>query len=840
MSLIAWYELKENLLNKSTYNITATEHNIEWKRHGPLRFAYLNGLNSYIRINDHLLLNSGPIYENKTISIIIYPLETQSLQILYKQGTPNCGLIMYIYNNHIYMGGFNVTPGYNWTGSYIKAHISPNEWYNPVLQLKNGSNILGFLNGTNFNITSADTIVGSSSSILIGNNDGTRFEHSASVDNNSYFYNGYIQQFKHYNSCIDEKFISRYSENFLPNTKIVVPDQIRSIEAHKQSIYYFKDKNVYLSREINQFNNLIGNDLVLKGLYIQSVKINNNKLEVTLCSGILIQDLTLIEINEPSYLEIELNESGLYIIHTEFSFSDSYADNPFKLWLQYLNQDIYWDLEKTRVVLGVIEYDGADQINIIEKSISIHDRVYYIRGLNKFNMIDNLFEMNRHFDVFPVSEAELINTESQNYGEITNISSNVLFSENGNIILMQTNPYYDSRYLLHNTLLNNKSTNQNYDIFTDNGNLFFLESDNTDATFNPNIKDLGETYNFIQSEYELLIKNKNIELSNPNNIHSLCKKDIYEHDINLFTESQKSGLGSDFGYICGGYNNIHMSYISRFQFSIQGGNLQYKSNLNASKYAICGNNSTLHGYVCGGQITFQSEKQNIKNIERFSFPFDFGDVRLYENILHNNRIYSSSNNSSMYGYICGGENDATSERFLFPLETNTTYSIEFSNIRKSNVSHNCTYYGYVVGSDTTNNCKYDRYLFSLESNPVSDTYSIIENIQKYEMSSNNSSQYGYIYGNYVEDNNEISKYLFTTGGNTIINNYLGLKQSAGNNSTLYGYISCGYSLIYNQAINSIFNLNFSNDGITNDYIFLNEARTKCCAIDGVDFSSMFV
>lgn len=842
MGLVAWYELKQNTIDKSTYNINAIPYNVLWENYGPLRFANFNGQDSYIQIDNHNEINTRSIYNNKSISLMFYALDDNDLQVLYKQGDVNSGIVIYIYQKYIYLGIFNNNTGYNLRGSYISAFIEKERWYNVVFQTQTGNYILGYLNGVNFNKKEAAPLSGSNSNNYIGQNDITCVEHINLPITNSCNFHGYMQDFKYYNICLNEKFIYNYSESFLPSTKIILPNQIKSVEAHKQSIYNYidLDSNVYISRELNHFNNIAGNDFILNGLNIQSAIINQDNLEVKICPGILIQDLTLIEVKEFINLEMQLEGEGTYLIHTEYSFSENNQNNPFRIYCQYLNDDIYWDINKTKVILAIIEYYNNELI-LKNDSISISDKVYYVRGINKFNMIYDLFELNRHYDVFSISEANLINKNSNSYGSIIKKRNKTVFSENGNLIILSANPYYDSRYLLYDISLKDIDNN-NYNLFTENGNLFLVNSNKNMETQNPNIKDIGCTFKFIHTQYNLITDNKNLKLSTPNNVHSLCEKKLYEYDIdiNTNTTSNISGIGSDFGYICGGYNNTHISYITRFQFSIDSGKIQNKSNLSGSKYGLCGINSTTHGYVCGGHVSFLGNTTHVRDIDKFNFPFGVGDSFLHSNILFDDRTYSCANNSSMYGYVCGGIGKQTSERFNFPLQSNTLSSIHFMENREYNASHNCTNYGYVVGSDNVSlNCKFNRYLFSLESTSVSDTYVTIETVKK-EISGCNSTQHGYVFGNYNDQNNNILKFLFTTGSITIINDSLQKSQTSSNNSTQYGYLCLGKDINTNTIINNISKINFSNDGFTEDYLNLGRGRIGSCAIDGVDFASMFI
>lgn len=837
MSLIAWYELKEDSLDKSSYQNHITEHNnIQWLSSGSIKYSYFN--NSYMKIPDADYLNTNGPYLNKTISVIFNPQDIHTQQVIFKQGRTTIGLLIYIYDRYLYIGGYNIEPQHDWRGSYFSAIIQPNKWYNAVLQLENAQFLKGFLNGKFLGQDDA-TPLGDHTEIYIGKNNISRFHTDFSIsDNSDYFFNGSIIDLKYYNNILNQKFLTQYSKSMLPTTKIVTPKQYRSVEAHKQRIYQFNDtdKNVYLSRDVSYLINSMGNDVVLDGLNINKLEINTTNIEVELNNGILIQDSTLVRINEDIALTVEIQGYGHYVIYTEYSFSESYESNPFRIIIDYLTESLFWDINKNRIVLAVINYT-EDEFKIDDKfDITLQDKLYYIRGINNFDFVNVMYDMNRHYNVFTISGSSLIDPDADDYGNIDNqYYSNTVFARNGNLIFMDTYPYYDPRYLINHPVLTDFGNNQFYDIFLENGNLLITNTDQNSKN-NPTIKDIGEHFQFLQNEYKMSAHEYNVFLTPPAGQYSLCKSDLYIQDSNIINENTLSGPASNYGYTCGGYNVMQYSYITRIDFSLDAGQAEYKSNMLGSKYGCCANNSSQYGYICAGQYSNISTVYPIKSINRFLFPFDTSNVTS-QTQLRDNRLSACSNNSSINGYVCGGENRNDIERYSFPLNYGTTeYNLTLTFNSENSSSHNCSYYGYVVGGKIDDDI--NRHSFSLQDG-IADSY-VSLNQTRYNICGNNSSQYGFICGNYQQLNNNIRKFLFITGSQTNITNDIVNKQhQSANNSTLYGYISCGQivdSLIIN---NDISKFDFSLDNaILEQYCVLNESKYSTCSNDGVDFVTM--
>ena len=171
---------------------------------------------------------------------------------------------------------------------------------------------------------------------------------------------------------------------------------------------------------------------------------------------------------------------------------------------------------------------------------------------------------------------------------------------------------------------------------------------------------------------------------------------------NLSLTVQQYGLGSNYGYVCGGDDGSRQfSTIDRFQFPFNSGTANQVGNLSRSRNHLSANNSSIYGYVCGGWGW--SGSSYFSTIDRFQFPFDSGTANHVGN-LSGSRNHLSANNSSTYGYVCGGWHSngsvlfSTIDRFQFPFDSGTAnYVGNLSGSRDLLSANNSSTYGYVCG-----------------------------------------------------------------------------------------------------------------------------------------------
>ena len=518
MSLVAWYEMRQNARDKSKYKNHGQENNVQWSSIAGLNFAYFN--QSYISIPEsHQINTSGP-YLNKTISLIINPQDIETRQVIYKQGYTNTGLVIYIYDKRLYVLGYDLQPDNEWQQTYLFGNIQINKWYHVVLQIENGQYFKGFINARQLGTKPGKDIRTHSGDILVGKNNHTRF-HDITTNDECY-YNGYLIELKHYNNVLSNEFIRRYYEEMIPHVDIIQPKQLRSVEAFKQRMYTTLDDHVYLNRSVNHLANILGNDVVLNGLNIEQYYIDGGNLIVNINRGVLIQDLALIEITEDQELSAPLEDDTTYILYTKYRFLESKEENSFYLMLDK-EHELKWNSKQNRIVLGVITYKNGELFLSKSNSIQINEQIYYIRGLNKFNMIGLVFDILRHYDdVFVLPQGEFIDNTSAQYGQVFSQDFKTMFGQNGNLIFTNTEPYFDTRYLIREPKLSNDKEKY-YKVVLDGGNLILrnYDEDMDDEYINPNIKDIGNIPQFLHNRYRIKVVDNNVVLEYPTDVHSL-------------------------------------------------------------------------------------------------------------------------------------------------------------------------------------------------------------------------------------------------------------------------------------------------------------------------------
>lgn len=131
---------------------------------------------------------------------------------------------------------------------------------------------------------------------------------------------------------------------------------------------------------------------------------------------------------------------------------------------------------------------------------------------------------------------------------------------------------------------------------------------------------------------------------------------------------------TNYGYVCGGDVDGHFrSLVERYAFPFQDAETEEMNYLAASARNVASFNSTVHSYVIGGRTMEASE--SLSYIQRFEFPFDSGSSEMSGDL--SDGVYEHcSNNSTIYGYVCGGRRGdgtayiiSTVERLLFSLDT---------------------------------------------------------------------------------------------------------------------------------------------------------------------------
>jgi hypothetical protein len=321
---------------------------------------------------------------------------------------------------------------------------------------------------------------------------------------------------------------------------------------------------------------------------------------------------------------------------------------------------------------------------------------------------------------------------------------------------------------------------------------------------------------------------------------------------NLSLIVQQYGSGSNYGYVCGGYNYDSSSYFStidRFQFPFDSGTANQVGNLSGTRRALSANNSSTYGYVCGG---WDDDSRHFSTIDRFQFPFDIGTANQVGN-LSGSRIRLSANNSSTHGYVCGGYNyDSSSyfstiDRFQFPFDSGTANQVgNLSGSRAGLSANNSSTYGYACGGPGSSSFTIDRFQFPFDSGTANQVGNL-SGSRRFS-SANNNSTCGYVCGGWLgssgSDLSTIDRFQFPfdSGTTNQVGNLGGSRYSlSANNSSTYGYVCGGYNSSSSGGFSTINRFQFPFDsGTANQVGNLSGTRYALSATDGVDFVTMFV
>ncbi len=295
------------------------------------------------------------------------------------------------------------------------------------------------------------------------------------------------------------------------------------------------------------------------------------------------------------------------------------------------------------------------------------------------------------------------------------------------------------------------------------------------------------------------------------------------------------------GYLAGGQNST--SVISRLDFPFDSGTAKIIGNLSVGKRASAGNNSSQHGYICGGSI---SGEARISSVDKIDFPFNSGVASICGS-LSSARAELASCNSSIYGYTSGGTPASGShtsiiDRFIFPFAGGTARNIgNLNGSRGSLDSTNSSQHGFTyAGYDTTYRANINRIIFP----HASGTASVVGSLSAATclVACNNSSQYGFIIGGFTGSYRSIIDRIafpFDSGTATIVGNLNGSRRDmAGNNSSQHGYICGGSNGSY---LSNIDRFAFPFDSGIASYIGnLSGTHGILAGLDNTDFVSQFI
>ena len=195
--------------------------------------------------------------------------------------------------------------------------------------------------------------------------------------------------------------------------------------------------------------------------------------------------------------------------------------------------------------------------------------------------------------------------------------------------------------------------------------------------------------------------------------------------VGNLSQSVSDGSGfnsSKYGYVCGGgLEDIPYSFIERLTFPFNSGTATSVGSMTQSIAQTVGFNSSDHGYINGG---YSYGLAYLRSIERISFPFDYLSVGSLVGEISLSKCQIAGFNSSLNGYLCGGNidpgfNDLSIERLTFPFNSGTTLVVgTLNNSVQLSMGVNSSNYGYNMGGhidDGTNISNVERIVFPFDS-----------------------------------------------------------------------------------------------------------------------------
>ena len=306
----------------------------------------------------------------------------------------------------------------------------------------------------------------------------------------------------------------------------------------------------------------------------------------------------------------------------------------------------------------------------------------------------------------------------------------------------------------------------------------------------------------------------------------------------------------NYGYVCGGVISGvgYSSAIDRFEFPFDDAMTTQAASLISNRVSMSANNSSLAGYVHGGNTGSGATN----TIDRFVFSASMGIIA-ESGSLEQMGMDNRACNSSQHGYICGVRVifDVYSyiQRQTFPFETGHTASINGSLTfaRRSHAVANSQFHGYNfcgIIQSAQDISIIDRFSFPFNIGSTSESCGI--NFRSLHSPTGfNSSEYAYVCGGRktstpTQDYSHISRYSFPFTGGAYNAQYTTLNvaryDSSSNNSSHFGFVCAGH-----PTLMSIERMEFALDSASMTLLGnLTASRNNLAAADSTDHVSLFV
>jgi hypothetical protein len=167
----------------------------------------------YVEVADSADINLSS-HGQRTIALSFKADDIIGRQVLYEEGGGSRGLIVYIENGQLTVGGWNrVSSESDWRGTWLSTSVTAGQWHHVALTLNGGGTVTadalkGYLDGQLFGSGTGSQLWSRSGDIGIGgNNDSTVFADEVTSTASSLF-TGMLDDVRIYNRTLTDEEIA--------------------------------------------------------------------------------------------------------------------------------------------------------------------------------------------------------------------------------------------------------------------------------------------------------------------------------------------------------------------------------------------------------------------------------------------------------------------------------------------------------------------------------------------------------------------------------------------------------------------------------------------------------
>jgi VCBS repeat-containing protein len=190
-----------------------------------------DGSNDGLDVADDTTLNTGGPYSGKTLMMAFRTgSDVTGRQVLYEQGGGTRGINFYIFNNELYLNGWNLAET-AWGPSFAKAAVTANTTYVATFVFDQAAGTVeGFLDGTSIGSVSGVSVLNShSENIGIGAARQNTVFHDGSFSGDGLTFGGRIGEFVHYNRAladVEQAGVEAYLQDRWQGVANLPPDAV--------------------------------------------------------------------------------------------------------------------------------------------------------------------------------------------------------------------------------------------------------------------------------------------------------------------------------------------------------------------------------------------------------------------------------------------------------------------------------------------------------------------------------------------------------------------------------------------------------------------------------------